>query len=95
MTGWICSKGVSVPQKRDRAALKSLDQAGVSQPLGQSIRERAPEARSRAMMGDGRGFATSIDLMNSLFEKAKAPLAQSPTVAPAKGFVKVGLQLVS
>ena len=82
------------PQKRDRAALKSVDQAGFGESLGQSMRERAPEARSRAMMADGRGFATSIDLMNSLFEKAKTPAQPLQTITPAKGFMKVGLQLV-
>ncbi|KJZ73198.1 hypothetical protein HIM_07395 [Hirsutella minnesotensis 3608] len=45
-------------------------------------------ARSQIAMDKGHGFATSIDLMNSLFEKPKPkPVRQNPVPStPAKGF---------
>jgi nuclear pore complex protein Nup98-Nup96 len=76
------------PQKRDRAALKSLDIADSHEQLQQSTRGDMPIARSR-IVSDGRGFATSIDLMNSLFEKARSPVKTVQAPAPSKGF-KVG-----
>jgi nuclear pore complex protein Nup98-Nup96 len=41
----------------------------------------------------GRGFATSIDLMNSLFEKPKPVRQNVRDSVPAKGFPKVGTLL--
>ncbi|KAJ9151205.1 Nuclear protein 96-domain-containing protein [Pleurostoma richardsiae] len=73
------------PQKRDRAALKSLDIADSHEQLQQSTRGDMPMARSR-IVSDGRGFATSIDLMNSLFEKARSPVKTVQAPAPSKGF---------
>lgn len=48
-------------------------------------------------MEQGRGFATSIDLMNSLFEKPKPkPLRKESNASPsARGFPKVGTLTVS
>lgn len=48
-------------------------------------------ASAREMLDKGRGFATSIDLMNSLFEKPK-PTRQSlcASVSEVKGFPQVG-----
>ncbi|KAI1343080.1 nuclear protein 96-domain-containing protein [Xylariaceae sp. FL0016] len=63
----MLSKTIS-PQKRDRALLRSMHDAD---KLRASAQERSP-AKKR-IVPDGKGFATSIDLMNSLFEKAKAP----------------------
>lgn len=77
-------KSVS-PQKRDRALLRSTLQRSTED-------EKVPSmTTSNRVVSDGRGFATSIDLMNSLFEKAKAPV-------PAKtggsvGFVQVGTRV--
>lgn len=45
-------------------------------------------AGAQSNLDKNRGFATSIDLMNSLFEKPK-PATQDPH-ASTKGFVKVG-----
>ena len=45
-------------------------------------------------MDKGRGFATSIDLMNSLFEKPKPALQSFRASVPLNGFPKVGCQLV-
>ncbi|EPE04936.1 nucleoporin [Ophiostoma piceae UAMH 11346] len=90
------------PQKRDRAALKALGEYGAPEKAV-SFKEstnfsstfnnkKAASVRGRnPQQNDNRGFATSIDLMNSLFEKAKAPASTAqPTdaIAPAKGFVK-------
>lgn len=48
-------------------------------------------ANTQVSLDKGRGFATSIDLMNSLFEKPKpAPLNLRASAAATKGFPKVG-----
>ncbi|KAK1579834.1 nucleoporin autopeptidase [Colletotrichum navitas] len=70
------------PQKRDRALLRSVNEAAL-RPAVEEV--EATEQKSR-VVSDGRGFATSIDLMNSLFEKAKAPAPPAP--APSRGFVQ-------
>ncbi|CAK7220443.1 hypothetical protein SBRCBS47491_004190 [Sporothrix bragantina] len=84
------------PQKRDRVALKALGEHGAPEKTNwnESVanfdkKAGASTAARGLAANDNRGFATSIDLMNSLFEKAKAPATQAPeTIAPAKGFVK-------
>ncbi|KYK55162.1 Nuclear protein 96 [Drechmeria coniospora] len=43
-------------------------------------------ASTRLVMDKGRGFATSIDLMNSLFEKPKPSRRLQPTATSGKGF---------
>ncbi|CAK7264415.1 hypothetical protein SEPCBS119000_000987 [Sporothrix epigloea] len=86
------------PQKRDRVALKALGEYGAPERSNRSgsfanLEKKAgiSTAARNIATNDNRGFATSIDLMNSLFEKAKAPDTQAPeTIAPAKSFVKVG-----
>lgn len=77
------------PQKRDRAALKTINEEETYESLKESVRQEVPPAKSKAV-SDGRGFATSIELMNSLFEKPKSP-ARSPArvTIPTSGF-KVG-----
>ncbi|KAL6361849.1 hypothetical protein LRP88_05327 [Fusarium phalaenopsidis] len=47
-------------------------------------------AASTIGMDKGRGFATSIDLMNSLFEKPKPAPKNLRASIPGKGFPKVG-----
>lgn len=77
------------PQKRDRAALKSVNQAQTYEALKESVRKGKSSAKSTAAP-DGQGFATSIELMNSLFEKAQAPVKhEAMTTIPTSGF-KVG-----
>ncbi|KAM0322316.1 hypothetical protein ACHAQA_009606 [Verticillium albo-atrum] len=76
----MLQKSVS-PQKRDRALLKSDAESG-ARPNG----ENDFSGTTSRVVSDGRGFATSIDLMNSLFEKAKAPVAKAPP--PSMGFVQ-------
>ncbi|OHW96004.1 nucleoporin autopeptidase [Colletotrichum incanum] len=68
------------PQKRDRALLRSVNEAA-SRPSAEGAETTGQKDR---VVSDGRGFATSIDLMNSLFEKVKAPSAP----APSRGFVQ-------
>ncbi|OHE93446.1 nucleoporin autopeptidase [Colletotrichum orchidophilum] len=68
------------PQKRDRAFLRIANETASCPPA----EEAEAASRKSRVVSDGRGFATSIDLMNSLFEKAKAP----PAPAPTRGFVQ-------
>ncbi|KAI0155234.1 nuclear protein 96-domain-containing protein [Xylariaceae sp. FL1272] len=69
---WMDMLGKTIsPQKRDRALLRSIHEADKHRFMQDSVREAAP-AKKR-IVSDGKGFATSIDLMNSLFEKAKVP----------------------
>ncbi|KAJ8129186.1 hypothetical protein O1611_g4446 [Lasiodiplodia mahajangana] len=66
----MLSKTIS-PQKRDRALLKSIHEMDNYHSAKDSIREASPT--KKRIVSDSKGFATSIDLMNSLFEKAKVP----------------------
>ncbi|ROT43335.1 hypothetical protein SODALDRAFT_266791 [Sodiomyces alkalinus F11] len=72
------------PQKRDRALLKSAVDAGV---LASSV-NGMPKQRETRMVSDGRGFATSIDLMNSLFDKSKATAPTHNAPVSSVGFVQ-------
>ncbi|KAJ2906470.1 nucleoporin autopeptidase [Zalerion maritima] len=72
------------PQKRDRAWLKSLNAEDNYESLKESIGGSRTFTPRHRMASDARGFATSIDLMNSLFDKSKGPAAESAE----KGFVK-------
>ncbi|KAF3761540.1 hypothetical protein M406DRAFT_357774 [Cryphonectria parasitica EP155] len=78
------------PQKRDRAALKSINEEATYEALKESIRKEDSSPAKPKIVSDGRGFATSIELMNSLFEKPKT-MARSaaPAPIPTSGF-KVG-----
>lgn len=70
------------PKKQDRALLKSLiDVYG-----NDSRPEAEPTPTSKRVVSDGRGFATSIDLMNSLFGQARSPVKVSKVPAKSKGF---------
>jgi nuclear pore complex protein Nup98-Nup96 len=69
------------PQKQDRALLKSLIDGGEeSRPNDEAV-----PARNR-VVSDGRGFATSIDLMNSLFGQTKSPVKAAKVSVKSKGF---------
>nr|XP_036586138.1 nucleoporin sonb [Colletotrichum truncatum]KAF6796545.1 nucleoporin sonb [Colletotrichum truncatum] len=79
---WIDMLQRSVsPKKRDRSFLRSVNETALI-----STTDESETGHKGRVVSDGRGFATSIDLMNSLFEKAKAPAAP----APSRGFVQVG-----
>lgn len=75
------------PAKRDRALLKSLREADKYRMVDETAQDRSPA--KRRVVSDSRGFATSIDLMNSLFEKAKMPAENLQSSIRPKG-VKVG-----
>ncbi|KAI1366923.1 nuclear protein 96-domain-containing protein [Xylaria arbuscula] len=66
----MLSKSIS-PQKRDRALLRSIYEADKYRSDVDDSRKSSPAKKK--VVSDTKGFATSIDLMNSLFEKAKAP----------------------
>ena len=71
------------PQKQDRALLKSLiDLHGDDSRLDA---ESTPVPTRNRIVSDGRGFATSIDLMNSLFGQNRSPV-KAKVPAKAKGF---------
>ncbi|KAH8812039.1 putative nucleoporin [Xylogone sp. PMI_703] len=70
------------PQKQDRAQLKSLLE--IQENELRSIAPISP-VKSR-VVSDGRGFATSIDLMNSLFGQPKSPAKVQKTPAKPQGF---------
>lgn len=77
------------PQKRDRVALKTIHEGENYESLKESTRQMGSPAKLRNAP-DGRGFATSIELMNSLFDKPKASVRPIQTTIPTSGF-KVGL----
>ncbi|TVY49144.1 Nucleoporin [Lachnellula occidentalis] len=70
------------PQKQDRALLKSLMNVRDTDYQGDS----QPTPVPKRVLSDGRGFATSIDLMNSLFGQTKSPSKIAKVPAKGKGF---------
>ncbi|KAL8371105.1 hypothetical protein RB595_001115 [Gaeumannomyces hyphopodioides] len=89
----ILKKSVNAGRPRDRAALHSLNEAPANSIGGSRNKDKPTSGR---MEPDGRGFATSIDLMNSLFGKDKSANASEEGPAfnkgafnqPAKPFIK-------
>ena len=87
----ILQASVRAPRTVDRATLRTLNETGAAWDL----KDRgSPAPQRNAPVPEGPGFATSIDLMKSLFEQAKGP-NQPVQASPAKGFVKVGVPLAS
>ncbi|TLS28835.1 hypothetical protein PpBr36_00305 [Pyricularia pennisetigena] len=83
----ILKKSVNSGRPRDRAALQISQEVAVNKLPEQPARDKSG---SRRVVSDGRGFATSIDLMNSLFGKDKISAADDAAafVQPAKSFIK-------
>ncbi|KAK4242790.1 hypothetical protein C8A03DRAFT_11085 [Achaetomium macrosporum] len=80
----ILQASVRAPRTVDRATLRALNESGAVWDM----KDRGSPAPERnAPLSDGAGFATSIDLMKSLFEQAKGP-TEPVQASPAKGFVK-------
>lgn len=79
------------PKKRDRAQLKDLMESAAQEPPESPTAAASKKRALSHSTSDGRGFATSIDLMNSLFEKSKVVSRgdQSHTNT-SKGFLQVG-----
>jgi nuclear pore complex protein Nup98-Nup96 len=71
------------PQKQDRALLKSLIDIHGNDMRNDA--EPTPAPPRNRVISDGRGFATSIDLMNSLFGQARSPVKAKVPAKP-KGF---------
>lgn len=87
----ILQASVRAPRTVDRATLRTLNETGAAW----DAKDRgSPAPQRNAPVPEGPGFATSIDLMKSLFEQAKGP-NQPVQASPAKGFVKVGVPLAS
>lgn len=91
------------PVKRDRHLLRELNESPskplidfAESPIKNNKPKRSGWDKARndtvaALAADkNRGFATSIDLMNSLFEKPKPARENLRASASAKGFPKVG-----
>ncbi|KAH6647455.1 nuclear protein 96-domain-containing protein [Truncatella angustata] len=72
------------PQKRDRARLKENQEAD-NYRMKDSIQLQSPT--KKRVVSDSRGFATSIDLMKSIFDHAKTPV-EKPQPAVRPGNVK-------
>ncbi|KAI9745522.1 MAG: hypothetical protein M1818_001056 [Claussenomyces sp. TS43310] len=74
------------PRKQDREQLKRVAELGGDRGLLMgSEEETRPTSRSR-IVSDSRGFATSIDLMHSLFGDAKSPAKTAKAPVKAEGF---------
>jgi len=86
----ILQASVRAPRTVDRERLRALNESGAAWEM----KDRGSPAPQNSQVTDGNGFATSIDLMKSLFEHAKGP-TQPVQASPAKGFVKVGVPLAS
>lgn len=82
----ILQQSVRAPRRMDRAALRALNESGAAWEM----EERGSPKPKQQNAADTAGFATSIDLMKSLFEQSKGP-AQSVQGMAGKGFVKVGV----
>ncbi|CZS94505.1 related to Nup98-Nup96 precursor [Rhynchosporium graminicola] len=67
------------PQKQNRALLKSMMDVDGNRP------DSEPTPMPKRVVSDGRGFATSIDLMNSLFGQTRSPVKAKVPAKP-KGF---------
>jgi len=80
------------PQKQDREQLKRMrDSMNNGAVLEDSEKDGAPASTMRArVVSDGHGFATSIDLMHSLFGEARSPVKSAKLPQKGKGF-EVGL----
>ncbi|KAK1832502.1 hypothetical protein QBC39DRAFT_329978 [Podospora conica] len=80
----ILQASVRAPRTVDRARLRALNESGAAWDM----KDRgSPAPQKTAPAADSAGFATSIDLMKSLFEQAKGP-TQPVQALPAKGFVQ-------
>jgi nuclear pore complex protein Nup98-Nup96 len=80
------------PAKRDREQLKLMrDSVNDGALLGSDEKNDAQISTMRnRVISDGRGFATSIDLMHSWFGEARSPVKNSRIPQKGKGF-EVGL----
>ncbi|KAK4176803.1 nuclear protein 96-domain-containing protein [Triangularia setosa] len=81
----ILQASVRAPRTVDRATLRELNETGAVWDM----KDRgSPTPKDVAMNNNDDGFATSLDLMKSLFQQTKGGPTQSLQASPAKGFVK-------
>ena len=79
----VLQESVRTPRRMNRAELRALNESGAAWEVED---QRSPTQNTQAAP-DGLGFATSLDMMKSLFDKGPSQPVQA---SPAKGFVKVG-----
>lgn len=84
----VLQESVKTPRRMNRSELRALNESGAAW----EVEDRGTPAPKPSHVPEGPGFATSLDMMRSLFEKGPTQPAQA---TPAKGFVKVGVPLVS
>ncbi|TAQ84776.1 hypothetical protein B7494_g6901 [Chlorociboria aeruginascens] len=72
------------PQKQDRALLKSLIDINDNDHRPDTLGN--PSIGRNRVVSEGRGFATSIDMMNSLWGQAKSPTKIAKVPSKGKGF---------
>jgi len=77
----VALKTTISPQKQDRALLKSLIDVRGNDAQGNS----EPTPVAKRVVSDGRGFATNIDMLNSLFDR-KSPTKIAKVPVKGKGF---------
>ncbi|KAK4665853.1 hypothetical protein QC763_409030 [Podospora pseudopauciseta] len=81
----ILQASVRAPRTVDRATLRELNETGAVWDM----KDRgSPAPKDVAVNNNDDGFATSLDLMKSLFQQTKGGPTQSSQASPAKGFVK-------
>ncbi|KAK4199757.1 nuclear protein 96-domain-containing protein [Triangularia verruculosa] len=81
----ILQASVRAPRTVDRATLRELNETGAVWDM----KDRgSPAPKDIAVDNNDDGFATSLDLMKSLFQQTKGGPTQSLQASPAKGFVK-------
>ncbi|KAI1866858.1 uncharacterized protein JN550_007405 [Neoarthrinium moseri] len=73
------------PRKRDRTHLKSLREADAFRTKSNL---QLPSPTKKRVVPDSRGFATSIDLMKSIFDQAKPSVERSQPTWPYKRMTK-------
>ena len=86
----ILQASVRAPRTVDRQTLRELNETGAAWDNLKDRGSPAPTRQQQPLVSDGAGFATSIDLMKSLFEQAKGGPTQPAQAPLGKGFVKVG-----
>jgi nuclear pore complex protein Nup98-Nup96 len=76
------------PQKQDREQLKRTRDSIINgAALGGDEKDGAANLTTRGrVVSDGHGFATSIDLMHSLFGEARSPVKSAKVPQKGKGF---------
>ena len=79
----ILQASVRAPRTVDRNLLREQNESGEAW----EAKESGSPAPREPVVHEGQGFATSIDLMKSLFEQARGPAQPAP---PSGGFLKVG-----